>query len=215
MKESFWHDCWENGRLGFHQDEFHPLLTQWFSQWAASSDKTVFVPLCGKSHDMVYIAQTHKVLGVELSGIACGDFFIEHQLSYALTQVPHYQRFKGADIELLAGDIFKLSANDVAHCELIFDRAALIALPQALQNRYVEHLRQIFPQGCKLFLLTLEYPDGELEGPPFSVEQTRVEQLFAGCHIQRIDTLPLNDKRFAQRTFKVSSLQEVAYFIDL
>ncbi|MFT5164186.1 MAG: thiopurine S-methyltransferase, partial [Alteromonadaceae bacterium] len=88
MKASFWHKCWERDHIGFHQQSPHPLLTQLWQQWTQGDCSTVFVPLCGKSGDMVYIANTNKVIGAELSDIACRDFYVENGLEYTTGQQP-------------------------------------------------------------------------------------------------------------------------------
>lgn len=215
MEHQFWHQCWEKDHIGFHQDGFHPLMEQYFPAWRGGEDRGVFVPLCGKSLDMHYIGRNNPVLGAELSEKACRDFFVEAGIRYGLTEDSRYQRLTGANIQLLAGDFFALTSQDLTQYPLIYDRAALIALPQAMRETYVAHLRSLYPNGGKLFLLTLEYPLAELVGPPFAVHQDEVEHLFGGCSIAKMATLDLPDGKFARRTFKVSQMREVLYFIDI
>ncbi|MCJ8273498.1 MAG: thiopurine S-methyltransferase, partial [Psychrosphaera sp.] len=150
MEADFWHNCWDNNQTGWHQDEFHPLLTQLFAQWAGANVGDVFVPLCGKSHDMVFISQSHKVLGCELSNKACEEFFSENKLVVDKVEVGHFTRYQGQSIELLAGDFFALDSQDVQTCSLIYDRAALIALTLDFREKYVKQLRSLFPSGTKL-----------------------------------------------------------------
>lgn len=214
MKEPFWHKCWEKDHIGFHQDDFHPLLVKHFGLWALESRQKIFVPLCGKSFDMHYLAQSHQILGSELSEIACKDFFNEAKLSCHIVKQSRYTRYTGVDIELLAGDFFVLEPKDVEQYPLIYDRAALIALPKAMRKRYVDKLRSLYPTGARLFLLTLEYPVAELEGPPFTVDENEVRELFNGSIVERVETLACIDGQFARRKFNVSTMQEVLYFIQ-
>ena len=214
MKENFWHKCWSKDQIGFHQDDVHPMLLNYFNDWAGQGETGVFVPLCGKSLDMHFIAQSHPVLGSELSTIACDDFFKESGIAYQLRNETRYMRYQSAGITLLAGDFFALQSQDVEHCQLIYDRAALIALPTDMRQRYVEKLRALFPSGTQLFLLSLEYPKDELEGPPFSVDETEIGHLFDACPIDKVATLDIEQGKFARRTFNVSWMQEVLYYIE-
>ena len=81
MDASFWHKCWERNSLGFHQESVHPFLQTYLAPQLTASDQHVFVPLCGKSLDMVWLAENMKVTGAELSEIACRDFFEEKGIS--------------------------------------------------------------------------------------------------------------------------------------
>lgn len=121
----------------------------------------------------------------------------------------------GHSITLWAGDFFSLTAKDVAACPIIYDRAALIALPEQMQARYVSHLRAIAPKGAQLFLLTLEYPKDAIAGPPFCIDQQTVSALFAGCTIEKWQTLDLPEGKFARRSFYVSWMRETCYVITL
>ena len=57
MDPSFWHDRWENQDIGFHQADIDALLPAYWPRLELASDAPVFVPLCGKSLDMVWLAQ--------------------------------------------------------------------------------------------------------------------------------------------------------------
>lgn len=180
MQADYWQQRWAEGRTGWHQPEVNALLRQ---QWPALSlpdDSLVFVPLCGKSEDMVWLAaQGHRVLGVELSHDACAAFFAEHGLIPEVSTHGPFQRYRSERVQLLAGDAFDLSVQDLADCAACYDRAALIALPASMRERYVDQVLGKLPSGCRGLLLTLEFPQGEKEGPPFSIDQVQVERLFS------------------------------------
>lgn len=214
MDADFWHNCWDNNHTGWHQEEFHPLLTQLFSRWTDANGTDVFVPLCGKSHDLVFISQSHRVVGSELSHKACDEFFSENKFAVDKIEADHFIRYKGQSIDLLAGDFFALDSQDVQNCGLIYDRAALVALSPDFREQYIKHLYSLFPSGTKLMLLSLEYPKGEIEGPPFCVDEAEVQRLFDGCKIERALVSQLSDSKFAQRILRVSSLAEIVYFIE-
>lgn len=180
MEPDYWQQRWAEGRIGWHQPDVNTLLRQHWSALSLPEGSRVFVPLCGKSADMAWLAaQGHRVLGVELSHDACAAFFAEHGLVPEVTAHGGFQRYRSGRIELLAGDAFALSAHELADCAASYDRAALIALPESMRQRYAEHVLGKLPAGCRTLLVTLDYPQHEKQGPPFSVDQAEVERLFA------------------------------------
>lgn len=181
MDNDFWLERWREGQTGFHQQKVTPLLQKYWPSLGLPSDSQVLVPLCGKSLDMLWLAeQGHRVLGIELSSLAIDQFFAENGLTPAIHSSPLGQHFVDGRIEIVRGDIFALDPATLAGCLGVYDRAALIALPLSMRERYVQHVYgQLSPQYRGL-LLTLEYPQEEMDGPPFSVTDDEVQSLFAG-----------------------------------
>lgn len=215
MESGFWHKCWEKNSLGFHQYEAHPFLTKYFPSLLKEGDHHVFVPLCGKSLDMVHLAKHMKVTGNELSAIACRDFFLDNNVDFKQSNIEGFTRYSYENITLLEGDFFSLPPTHFTSLDWIYDRAALIALPQAMQEQYARKLKRFLSVNTRLFLLTIEFPEAQLTGPPFPITASKVEQLFDGCDIKLIDSHELADKQFAQRIFDVDYLIEKAYIITL
>ncbi len=213
MEPDYWQQRWAEGRIGWHQPEVNALLRRHWPTLALPPDSRVFVPLCGKSEDMAWLAaQGHRVLGVELSREACAAFFAEHGLVPEVSAHGHFQRYRSDRVELLAGDAFDLVAHDLADCSACYDRAALIALPTSMRQRYVEQVLGKLPAGCHALLVTLEYPPHEKAGPPFSTDTADVAQLFAP-HWQ-VETLERRDILAREPSFQaegVTRLETVAY----
>ena len=214
MESSFWHKCWERNTLGFHQSDVHPLLSQYFNKLCLPSDKHIFVPLCGKTLDMAYLAKYMQVTGNELSEIACRDFFLDNSIEYQKQTLGDFTHFSCPQLLLLQGDFFKLNADNIESIDWIYDRAALIALPIAMQREYVNHLKSFFSSQTRLFLVTLEFPKGQLKGPPFSINRVDVNSLFSGFNIECIAKNEIKGKQFAQRTLDVDYLIEKLYIIS-
>lgn len=180
MQPQFWHQVWQSQHIGFHQNKVMPLLQKHWPSLGLPSGSQVFVPLAGKSLDMVWLAaQGHRVLGVELSPLAVQQFFAEHDLTPHVRQTAHGVHYQAGGIELICGDAFDLDAQVLADCVGVYDRAALIALPEPMRRRYVTELYARLPAQCRGLLITLEYPQAQKEGPPFSVEPAEVHALFA------------------------------------
>ncbi|TCT26038.1 thiopurine S-methyltransferase [Thermomonas haemolytica] len=193
MQPDFWQQRWANHEIGFHQPTPTPLLLKHWPALAVPAGAQVFVPLCGKSLDLAWLAaQGHRVLGVELSQIAVDEFFAEHGLMPEVEETRYGLHHRAGGIELICGDAFGLDAELLAGCAAVFDRAALIALPSDMRQRYARELYARLPQGCRGLLLTLEYPQAERDGPPFSVEQPEVEALYADhWRVQLLEQRPI------------------------
>ena len=180
MQPEFWHKRWQQNQIGFHQNDVNPCLQRYWQGLGLPAAARVLVPLCGKSLDMVWLAgQGMRVLGVELSPRAVEDFFREQQLQPQISHHGAFTVYHCEGIELWCGDIFALSAADVADCVGLYDRAALIALPPEMRVRYCAHLESILPRECRGLLVTLEYDQAVMDGPPFSVSNDEVQERLA------------------------------------
>lgn len=179
MDPTDWQQRWREGRIGFHQDRVTPLLERHWPALGLAPGSRVFVPLCGKTLDMPWLAaRGHRVLGVELSPLAVAQFFDEQALSPQVRESPLGTHFVAGPIEIICGDAFALDAATLAGCDAVHDRAALIALPRELRERYVHELHARLPAGCRGLLVTLEYPPAEKAGPPFPVDAAEVRRLY-------------------------------------
>jgi thiopurine S-methyltransferase len=137
------------------------------------------VPLAGKSLDMAWFAsQGYRVLGAELSPLAVAQFFESQGVEPCVEEAADGVHHLAGPIELVQGDVFALGADAIAGCAAVFDRAAIIALPPEMRERYVREVYGKLPAGCRGLLITLEYPQHEKAGPPFSVGEDEVRRLF-------------------------------------
>lgn len=179
MDPAFWHRRWADNQIGFHQGAPTPLLLKHWPALGIAPGAKVFVPLAGKSLDMAWLAsQGHRVLGVELSSIAVEQFFDENGLQPEIRDTRYGRHHVAGGIELILGDAFGLDADLLRDCQAVFDRAALIALPPELRLRYARELYAALPPGCRGLLVSLEYPQADRDGPPFSVQEDEVHALF-------------------------------------
>jgi len=179
MNRDFWQARWDEGRIGFHQDEINPYLQRYWPSLGVAPGATVFVPLCGKSRDILWLRdQGYSVIGVEIVPRAVAAFFAEDNLR--VTQRPHgaFTLWESEGIKIFQGDFFDLGADDVAGIAAVYDRASLIALPPAMRQRYAAHLRSIVPSKMRVLLVTMDYPQAEMDGPPFAVTEQEVALLY-------------------------------------
>jgi len=217
MKKDFWLEGWEREKIGFHQNEINPYLCEYWQELHLACDSMVFVPLCGKSRDMLWLRkQGHQVMGVELSNIAVQAFFKENGYTPQHDVRGKFDSCEANGIGILCGDFFDLSKDDLANVTGVYDRASLIALPPEMRERYVRHLVSILPPATQILLITVDYPQQEMQGPPFSVSSGEVEALYREHAVVRLLAQPdvlAQNPRFQQRG--LSRLRENIFLLTL
>jgi thiopurine S-methyltransferase len=217
MKKDFWLERWEREEIGFHQDEFNPYLRSYWPELHLARDSVVFVPLCGKSRDMRWLrAPGYQVLGFELSTIAVQTFFKENDYTPQHTTRGKFDCYEADGIRILCGDFFDLGKGDLANVTGAYDRASLIALPPEMRERYVRHLVGILPPATQILLITVDYPQPEMQGPPFSVTSGEVETFYrehADVRMLAQSDVLAQNPRFQERG--LGRLQENIFLLTL
>ena len=213
MNPDFWQERWQKNEIGFHQQEINAHLQDYWPRLGVAAGSQVFVPLCGKSRDLLWLrARGHMVLGVELSPIAVRDFFRENALEPHTSHVGAFERCEADGLSILCGDFFNLTAEDLKGVAGVYDRASLIALPPDMRPRYADHLSAILPKGAAILLVTMEYRQTEMNGPPFSVSEDEVRKLYEKHYdVTRLFTKDIlaENPRFRERG--LSALSEKVY----
>jgi thiopurine S-methyltransferase len=217
MEIDFWQLRWQNEETGFHQPEVNPYLAHYYGHLgpppASRSKLRVFVPLCGKSMDMLWLSQNgYSVVGVEVSEIAVEAFFTENGLPLEKQVQGTHTRYSSGNIEIWQGDFFALTPEQLGDITDVYDRASLIALPPSMRKDYASKMLELLPAAARVLLVTLTYPQAEMDGPPFSVTEEEVRGLYEPhCSIEKLavkNTLEL-EPRFKQKG--LTSLYETAY----
>lgn len=213
MNPDFWHERWESRQIGFHRDEVHPYLARFWPALGIAPGSRVFVPLCGKSNDLLWLcAQGHEVVGVEVSPIAVREFFEENRLTPTISTVDSFQCYECDGICLYCGDFFALTASHLAGVSAVYDRAALVALPPEMRGDYARHLLELLPSGAKTLLVAFEYPQHEMPGPPFNVDGAEITALFGTqCDIRLLLEADILAQEPRFRDKGVTRLKEVVY----
>jgi thiopurine S-methyltransferase len=186
VSHDFWHEKWRQGSIGFHEAQPNAYLTRHHA-WLAGC-RRILAPLCGKAHDLAYLAaRGHEVVGVELVEDAVRQFFAEHETTPTIEARDGFAIYAAGPITVLAGDVFATTSELIGGIDGIYDRAALVALPAELRARYVSHLHEIAPRARRTLLISIEYPPGALQGPPFCVDESEVRALFRDAEVRVID----------------------------
>ncbi len=191
MDHDFWHTRWRDGQIGFHEGHPNAHLTRHFKTLFPAPAR-VFVPLCGKAIDLHWLRdQGYEVAGVELNETAVKDLFAEIGLSPEITEHGPLKRYTAPNMTIYVGDIFDLDAETLGPVEAIYDRAALVALPDDMRGSYATHLTKI-TRCAPQFLITFIYDQTQMAGPPFSVDEVEVMACYVHhYHITQITTAPV------------------------
>ncbi|MHC5129396.1 thiopurine S-methyltransferase [Pseudomonas inefficax] len=215
MEPAFWQQRWADNQIGFHQAQVNPYLQKYWPTLGLVPGSRVLVPLCGKSLDLAWLAgQGHRVLGVELSRRAVEAFFREHGLQAEVGQRGAFEVWRSGDVELWCGDIFALQAEDIGDCAGLYDRAAVIALPSQMRGAYMQLLSGLLPTSCQGVVVTLDYDQALLGGPPFSVADQELRQGFAGWQVDELEVVEVIEESPKFLQAGVSSLLERVYRVS-
>lgn len=194
MQHEFWLNAWENRQIGFNQPQPNPYLKKYWPALELPQGSAVFVPLCGKSIDMVWLAeQGHRVTGVELSEIAIREFFAEQSLTPIEDEIEQFKRFRSGPYTLLAGDFFACTRAAIGRPAAVYDRAALVALPPEVRPVYAAKSGDLLTADDGILLLSFAYPQEQMSGPPFAVTTVEIEAIYSPhfqvSHLQDRDML--------------------------
>ena len=215
-RPDFWVARWEAGQTGFHQGRPNGMLRRHWAALGAPAGCPVLVPLCGKSLDMAWLReQGHEVVGVEVAEQAVAAFFAEQGLDPVRRPQGPLVRWEADGYRIHQGDLFALDAEALGPVGAWYDRAALVALPAEARRRYVAHLDRLLPPEAPGLLVAVDYPEGEMEGPPFSVPPEEVEALWGerGRPVELLAREEALDREPRFRERGLSAFRETAYLI--
>jgi len=178
MDIDFWKDKWDKNVIGFHLSEVNPLLVKYYEQLTLDTTARVFLPLCGKTKDISWLlSKGHSIVGVEFSELAVQQLFDELQVEPKITTLKDLKLYSAQGLDIFVGDFFKLTSELVGHVDAIYDRAALVALPNPIREQYSTYLKGLTHEAPQL-LVTFKYDENLLQGPPFSVSNGEVYEHY-------------------------------------
>lgn len=179
MDHNFWQERWETRNIGFHAPDFNPLLVKYFHTLNLQKGDAIFVPLCGKTLDIHWLlAQGYSVIGSELVESAVAQLFQELAVEPRITKHDSLKRYQAGNLDVWAGDIFKLHPEYLLSVKATYDRAALVALPLAKRKQYTAHINKITNNSDQL-LIVFDYNQSQMEGPPFSLSDEEVKSHYS------------------------------------
>ena len=213
MEAGFWLNKWELGETGFHQESINESLQAWWPKVEAPAGGAVLVPLCGKSLDMCWLVeQGHMVVGVEISSLACEAFFDGLKLKPRISRVGALRSLTAGLYCILQGDFFAVTAEDVGRVTAFYDRAALVAMPPGMQEKYTQQLLSLLSPGAVGLVNCLEYPPEAMDGPPFSIGGAQLREVLGPkCSVRRLSSKEINTEGTALEGRGLVGLAETSY----
>jgi len=213
MQHEFWLERWQQNQIGFHKQEINPHLQHYWSRLSVSQNDRVFVPLCGKSNDMLWLlGMGYQVVGIELSPLAVESFFSENDLKPTVRCKDDFLVSEVDGLQIFCGDFFALRPADLGHVNVVYDRASLVALPVDMRIKYASILSTLLPANTQILLITLDYPQHEMQGPPFSVQSEEVQRLFSSwCDVELLASEDVLDQEMAFKERGLTSMTEQTY----
>jgi thiopurine S-methyltransferase len=213
MQHEFWLERWKQNQIGFHKQEINPHLQQYWSRLSINQGDKVFVPLCGKSNDMLWLlGMGYQVVGVELSPLAVESFFSDNDLKPTVRRNGDFLVSEVDGLQILCGDFFTLQSADLGPVKVVYDRASLVALPVDMRIQYASSLSTLLTTNVQILLITLAYPQHEMQGPPFSVQGEEVERLFSTwCDVELLASEDVLEQEMAFKERGLTSMAEQAY----
>jgi thiopurine S-methyltransferase len=213
VQPEFWRERWRTGQIGFHQSQVGEYLKLHWRDLGLEASDRVFVPLCGKSLDLLWLRDRgHSVAGVELSDVALQAFCMENGVAARRRTKPDFTIYEAPNLELHCGDFFALTPERLGPIAAVYDRAALISWTETLREPYVLHMANLTPVGAETLLITLEYPQSQKAGPPFSIPPAEVDRLYADRYaIQELARHDILENEPHMRARGVTKLLEVCY----
>lgn len=179
MDAEFWYKRWEDNHIPFHEGKPNTLLIRHIDLLGLPENGRMFIPLCGKTKDFEWlISQGYRTVGAELSEIAIQQLFEELKISPTISSIDSQKHYRADGIDIFVGDIFELTADVLGPVDAVFDRAAMVAMPASMRQRYVRQVAGISKKAPQL-LTCFEYDQNLLEGPPFDVKEAEVRELYS------------------------------------
>ena len=211
---NIWESRWQEDRIGFHLKEVNPYLIRFSDQLLEQNSDKVFVPLCGKTLDLCWLTtKTKKVIGVELISKAVLDFFAENNIDYLLQQDETLQKFSSKSIDIYLGDFFDLNPEQTSSFKAIYDRASIVAIEKPERRKYIDHLISFLDPAGRILLITLEYNQNQMNGPPYSVPPEEIKSIFEPLgSLKLLETRDILDDHF--RNKGLTHLLEHVFLIE-
>ena len=192
MDAHFWLGRWERGEIGFHEGRPNALLVKHLLALALAPGARVFVPLCGKTADIPWLlSRGFRIAGAELSQLAVRELFASLGITPADSAAGPLTHYTWQDIDIFQGDIFELTKAALGPVDAIYDRAALVALPEPTRDRYAASLVDQ-TGGAPQLVISFEYDQALVSGPPFSVPADEIRRLYgARYEITLLESAPV------------------------
>lgn len=222
MDYEFWNKCWQRPSQPFHVDGEHPFL-KWCYADIFSAEQKILIPLSGKSLDAIALAERKfHTVSIEFNPLAVHQFFNDNNLSPLITSFdsdanPNDSKFlyQVEHIDIWLADFFNVNSNDTGLLSQVWDRAALVALPDEMRKKYISHLKTLLKPKAIILTALMDYDDSEMSGPPFKITEQELKSLYHDAQVELLDSIDIRASHPRWEELKLSYLHENLYRIQL
>jgi len=179
MEISYWKSRWKKDKTGWQLNKVYPNLVKYWPLLSLPKNATVLVPLCGKSRDVLWLAeQGYRVIGIEASPIALRQLRTATGKSFSEGTKYGEKVYQSEQLSLWECDFFSLPPEALPPVDAVYDKASIVAMPAGKRTSYAQKLVDLQNSDTQFLIQTFEYEQNEMDGPPFSVPETEVRNLF-------------------------------------
>ncbi len=213
MDYQFWDNCWQRASQPFHLSEAHPFLQRYLN--LLDKSEKLLLPLSGKSIDPIFLAKNNiHSTSIEFNPSAIDSFIVDSKLKFKLESFEQKKCYRFENFDVWLADFFEIVPQDIGKFSQVFDRAALVALPKELRAKYIGHLKSLLQSEATILMVTMDYEEDEMSGPPFYISKDELTELFPESSIQELDRISLIDNHQRWKELQLSRLDEVLYQIN-
>jgi len=191
-KAEYWTDRWKEGKIGWHREKVNKYLIKYVDELTGGRSKLrVFLPLCGKSVDMLWLAdQGHTIVGVEVAKQAIESFFTENNLTFTVESVKmaasgepaEVYKCKEKMITIFCCDLFTFKEEDVGgKFDAIWDRGSLSAIVPSAGDRgkrYTKKMHSLLAYDGNYMLESHYYEIDRGIRPPASISNELRNEIY-------------------------------------
>jgi len=165
--------------------------------------------------------QGHQVIGVECADQAINDFFTANKIPFvcsSLCDTNGGQVFETVDRNLKVIQTNFLTLDSVslnASIDAVWDRGSFGTITYEEQVLYARTMKKLLAPDFRYLLLVLEFDDRMFKGPPFSVTEKRVHQMFGDfCKIEKQESsLPEHLNLYQKHMRQELEVRETVYLL--
>lgn len=215
----FWRDnFWGKNLSPWHVNWTHPVLIK-YQHYLLVNERPgrILVPLCGKSVDLKYLyEQGHEVFGVECVSEAIEKFFQENNFQFDIISIDGHRAYQTPDkrLSILNVNFFDVKGPTLNNSfDAVWDRAALVAVRAEHRTLYAESIKRLVKDNFRYLLATVEYEQEKMRGPPFSVFEHDVVNLYSSwAAITKLESYKINSGKFVAAGVDIC---ETVYFLNV
>lgn len=182
---------WETSKdPSFHSKKYHAELMR-YHKCLLENGKAgrIFVPLCGKTMDMIYLSeQGHEVIGLEFSEVGIKDFFAENNLTFSEEGIdgkPFVKYMaKERNITIYRGDLFDLSPDICGTFDAAWDRGSFVAINVPTRSRYAGLMSDLIKPSGKILMEITMYDGSKYSRPPHITTEHHLKENFKDFEVE-------------------------------